>query len=92
MSQRLVLATRNQGKIIELRRILDAISQGTIELVSVDQYPEIPDVEEHHEEVGEMVESDDYEINSNDQTTIPKGTKIKNNSSGSIITNPKTTI
>ena len=46
MSQRLVLATRNQGKIIELRRILDAISQGTIELVSVDQYPEIPDVEE----------------------------------------------
>jgi XTP/dITP diphosphohydrolase len=46
VSQRLVLATRNQGKIIELRRILDAISQGTIELVSVDQYPEIPDVEE----------------------------------------------
>ena len=46
MSQRLVLATRNQGKIIELRRILDAISKGTIELVSVDQYPEIPDVEE----------------------------------------------
>lgn len=46
MSQRLVLATRNQGKIIELRRILDAISQGTIELVSVEQYPEIPDVEE----------------------------------------------
>lgn len=46
MSQRLVLATRNQGKILELRRILDAISHGTIELVSVDQYPEIPDVEE----------------------------------------------
>lgn len=46
MSQRLVLATRNQGKIIELRRILDAISHGAIELVSVEQYPEIPDVEE----------------------------------------------
>ena len=46
MSQRLVLATRNQGKIIELRRILDAISKGSIELVSVEQYPEIPDVEE----------------------------------------------
>ncbi len=46
MSQRLVLATRNQGKIIELRRILDAISNGAIELVSVEQYPEIPDVEE----------------------------------------------
>jgi XTP/dITP diphosphohydrolase len=46
VSQRLVLATRNQGKIIELRRILDAISHGAIELVSVEQYPEIPDVEE----------------------------------------------
>lgn len=41
-----MLATRNQGKILELRRILDAISNGSIELVSVDQYPEIPDVEE----------------------------------------------
>ncbi len=46
MSQRLVLATRNQGKILELRRILDQISQGAIELVSVDQYRDIPDVEE----------------------------------------------
>ena len=46
MAQRLVLATRNQGKILELRRILDQISNGTIELVSVDQYPEILDVEE----------------------------------------------
>jgi len=46
VAQRLVLATRNQGKIVELRRILDEISNGTIELVSVDQYPDIPDVEE----------------------------------------------
>jgi XTP/dITP diphosphohydrolase len=46
VAQRLVLATRNQGKILELRRILEAISHGTIELVSVDQYPDIPDVEE----------------------------------------------
>jgi XTP/dITP diphosphohydrolase len=46
VAQRLVLATRNQGKIVELRRILDAISNGTIELVSVDQYPDIADVEE----------------------------------------------
>jgi XTP/dITP diphosphohydrolase len=46
VAQRLVLATRNQGKILELRRILDQISNGTIELVSVDQYPEILDVEE----------------------------------------------
>ena len=46
MAQRLVLATRNQGKIVELRRILNAISNGTIELVSVDQYPDIADVEE----------------------------------------------
>lgn len=46
MPQRLVLATCNQGKIVELRRILDQISNGAIELVSVEQYPEIPDVEE----------------------------------------------
>ncbi len=46
MPQRLVLATRNQGKIVELRRILDAISNGAIELVSVEQYPDIADVEE----------------------------------------------
>jgi len=46
VAQRLVLATRNQGKILELRRILDQISNGTIELVSVDLYPDIPDVEE----------------------------------------------
>ena len=46
MAQRLVLATRNQGKIVELRRILDAVSNGAIELVSVEQYSDIPDVEE----------------------------------------------
>ena len=46
MSSRLILATRNQGKILELRRILDQLSDGAIELVSVDQYPDIPDVDE----------------------------------------------
>jgi XTP/dITP diphosphohydrolase len=46
VSSRLILATRNQGKILELRRILDQLSDGAIELVSVDQYPDIPDVAE----------------------------------------------
>jgi XTP/dITP diphosphohydrolase len=46
MSQKLLLATRNQGKIVEFRRILDAISPGAIELVGLDQFPDSHDVEE----------------------------------------------
>lgn len=46
MSHQLVLATRNQGKIAEFRRILDALAPGTIELIGVDQFPELIDVEE----------------------------------------------
>jgi XTP/dITP diphosphohydrolase len=46
MSHRLVLATRNQGKIIEFRRILDALAPGAIELIGVDQFPDLVDVEE----------------------------------------------
>jgi XTP/dITP diphosphohydrolase len=42
----LVLATRNQGKIREFRRILDAISQGTINLVGLEEFPHTTDVEE----------------------------------------------
>ena len=45
-THRLVLATRNAGKIEEFRRILDAIAPGSIELVGVDQFPELEDVEE----------------------------------------------
>ena len=46
MSRKLVLATRNQGKIIEFRRILDALAPGEIELIGVDQFPDLVDVEE----------------------------------------------
>jgi len=42
----LVLATRNQGKIREFRRILDAISQGAVNLVGLEEFPHTTDVEE----------------------------------------------
>jgi XTP/dITP diphosphohydrolase len=46
VSHKLLLATRNQGKIVEFRRILDAIAPGEIELVGLDQFPELHDVDE----------------------------------------------
>ena len=46
MSQRLLLATRNQGKIVEFRRILDALAPRKIELVGLDQFPDLHDVDE----------------------------------------------
>jgi len=46
VSQKLLLATRNQGKIVEFRRILDAIAPGKIELVGLDQFPDLHDVDE----------------------------------------------
>jgi XTP/dITP diphosphohydrolase len=42
----LVLATRNQGKVKEFRRILDAISDGTIDLVGLEEFPHTTEVEE----------------------------------------------
>ena len=46
MSQKLLLATRNQGKIVEFERILDAIAPGEIELVGLNQFPDLHDVDE----------------------------------------------
>jgi XTP/dITP diphosphohydrolase len=46
MSHKLVLATRNQGKITEFRRILEELAPGQIELLGVDQFPDLVDVEE----------------------------------------------
>ena len=46
MSHKLVLATRNQGKITEFRRILDELAPGQIELIGVDQFPNLVDVDE----------------------------------------------
>lgn len=44
MSHKLLLATRNKGKIEEFRRILDAVAPGEIELVGLDQFPDLHDV------------------------------------------------
>jgi XTP/dITP diphosphohydrolase len=46
VSQKLLLATRNQGKIVEFRRILDGLAPGEIELVGLDQFPDLHDVDE----------------------------------------------
>ena len=46
MSHKLVLATRNQGKITEFRRILEELAPGQIDLIGVDQFPDLVDVDE----------------------------------------------
>ena len=46
MPQKLVLATRNKGKLVEFRRILDALAPGEINLVGVDEFADLVDVEE----------------------------------------------
>ena len=47
MSQhKLLLATRNKGKIEEFRRILEDIAAGEIELVGLEQFPDLHDVDE----------------------------------------------
>ena len=46
MASQLLLATRNQGKIVEFRRILDEAAPGAIELVGLDQFPHLHDVDE----------------------------------------------
>lgn len=46
MAHKLLLATRNKGKIEEFRRILDAVAPGEIELVGLDQFPDLHDVVE----------------------------------------------
>ena len=46
MQQRLVLATRNKGKLVEFRRILDVLAPGEINLVGVEEFPNLVDVEE----------------------------------------------
>jgi XTP/dITP diphosphohydrolase len=46
MAHKLLLATRNKGKIEEFRRILDAVAPGEIDLVGLDQFPDLHDVVE----------------------------------------------
>lgn len=43
---KLVLATRNAGKIREFRRILDEIGSRSVELVGLENFPDFGDVEE----------------------------------------------
>ncbi len=43
---RVVLATRNAGKVAELRRILAEVPGLDVSLVGLDEYPDLPDVEE----------------------------------------------
>ncbi len=46
MPKKLVIATRNRGKILEFVRIFDELSVGALELVSIDEFAELVDVEE----------------------------------------------
>lgn len=48
-AHRIVLATRNAGKIEEFRRILDEIHSESIDLVGLEHFPELEDVEESGE-------------------------------------------
>jgi XTP/dITP diphosphohydrolase len=43
---KLLLATRNKGKIEEFRRILEDLAEGEIELVGLEQFPDLHDVDE----------------------------------------------
>ena len=43
---KLLLATRNKGKIEEFRRILEDIAAGEIDLVGLEQFPDLHDVDE----------------------------------------------
>ena len=43
---KLVLATKNSGKVLEFRRILDELGAQNLEVVGLDQFPEIGDIEE----------------------------------------------
>jgi len=45
-SIKLVLATRNPGKIVEFRRILEELHPRSIDLVGLEHFPELADVEE----------------------------------------------
>ena len=46
MKDKVVLATRNTGKIREFRRILDELGSQTIELMGLENFPHLSDVDE----------------------------------------------
>jgi XTP/dITP diphosphohydrolase len=43
---KLVLATKNSGKVVEFRRILEELGAANLEVVGLDSFPEIGDIEE----------------------------------------------
>jgi XTP/dITP diphosphohydrolase len=43
---KLVLATKNSGKVVEFRRLLDELGAKGLEVVGLDAFPEIGDIEE----------------------------------------------
>ena len=43
---KLVLATKNSGKVIEFRRLLEELGATNLEVVGLDAFPEIGDIEE----------------------------------------------
>ena len=43
---KLVLATKNSGKVVEFRRILEELGATNLEVLGLDSYPEIGDIEE----------------------------------------------
>ena len=43
---KLVLATKNEGKVVEFRRILEELGATDLEVVGLDAFPEISDIEE----------------------------------------------
>jgi XTP/dITP diphosphohydrolase len=42
----LVLATKNQGKLVEFRRILEELGAANLDVLGLDSFPEIGDIEE----------------------------------------------
>lgn len=44
--QKIVLATKNQGKVVEFRRILAELGSQNLEVIGLDNFPEIGEIEE----------------------------------------------
>jgi len=46
VTRRVVLATRNPGKVVEIRRMFAEVPELDIDLVGMDAFPDVPDVDE----------------------------------------------
>ena len=61
MPHTLLLATRNKGKIEEFRRILEAVAPGAINLVGLNQFPDLHDVIEDGATFEENALTDEFQ-------------------------------